>query len=57
VDEKFWRGNGKENFFRVCLVGWGRRKINGGARVFSLELTKKFSLQNEEKLKRENETA
>ena len=35
MDGKFWRENGKENFFGVCLIGWGRRKINGGAQVFS----------------------
>ena len=28
MGEKFWRENGKENFFGVCLVGWGGRKIN-----------------------------
>ena len=35
MDEKLWRENGKENFFEVCLVWWGRRKINNEARVFS----------------------
>ena len=29
VDENFWRENEKENFFRVFLVGWRGRKING----------------------------
>ena len=41
MDEKFWRENGKENFFGVCLVGWGRKKINGGAQVFSLRTNQK----------------
>ena len=36
MDEKHERKNGKENFFGVCLVGWGGRKINNGAYVFSL---------------------
>ena len=35
VDGKFWRENVKKNFFGVCLVGWGGRKINDGAWVFS----------------------
>ena len=35
VDGKLWRENREENFFGVCLVGWRRRKINGGAQVFS----------------------
>ena len=26
-----------KNFFRVCLVSWGGRKINGGAWMFSLQ--------------------
>ena len=29
MDESLWRENGKENFFKMCLVGWGGRKING----------------------------
>ena len=37
MDGKLWKENGKENFFGVCLVGWGGRKINGGTRVFSLK--------------------
>ena len=50
-DEKLWRENRKENVFRVYLVGWGERKINGGEQVsgsFLLGPTKKF-LQNGEK--------
>ena len=36
MDGKFWRENGKENFFGICLVGWERGKINGeAAQVFS----------------------
>ena len=35
MDGKLWKENEKENIFRVCLVGWGERKINGGARMFS----------------------
>ena len=35
MDGKFWRENRKENFFEVCLVRWGGRKINGGIQVFS----------------------
>ena len=41
MDEKFWRENGKENFFEVCLIGWRRRKINDGAQVFSLQANQK----------------
>ena len=29
MNGKLWRENGNENFFGVCLVGWGGRKING----------------------------
>ena len=29
IDGKLWRKNReKKNFFRVCLIGWRRRKIN-----------------------------
>jgi len=35
MDGKLWRENGKENFFEVCLVGWGGKKINCGPQVFS----------------------
>ena len=45
-DEKLWRENRKENVFRVCLVGWGERKINGRERVprsFLLGPPKNFS--------------
>ena len=39
--KKFWRENGKENYFEVYLVGWRGRKINnGGLDVFSLGLPK-----------------
>ena len=31
MDGKLLRENRKKNFFGVCLVGWGGRKINGGA--------------------------
>ena len=34
-DEKFWRENGRENFFIMCLVGYGRKKKNSRAQVFS----------------------
>ena len=37
VDGKIWRENMNKNFFRVCLVSWGGRKINGGAWMFSLQ--------------------
>ena len=36
VDEKLLKENGKENFFGVCLVGWGGRKIDNRTQVFSL---------------------
>ena len=32
---------GKKTFFGVCLVGWGGRKINGGAQVFSSQTHQK----------------
>ena len=35
VDRKLWRENRKENFFGMCLVGWGGKKINCRAQVFS----------------------
>ena len=44
-DKKLWRENRKENVFRVCLVGWGERKINSRERVlgcFLLGPTKNF---------------
>ena len=44
-DGKLWRENRKENVFRVCLVGWRERKINGGEWVpgcFLFRPTKKF---------------
>ena len=51
VDEKLWKENRKENFFRVCLVGWRGRKINGGAQVFfSLGSPKCFLPKMERKL-------
>ena len=31
MDGKLWRENRKGNFFRLCLVGWGEKKINDGA--------------------------
>ena len=31
MNGKLWRENEKENFFKVCLIGWRGRKINGGA--------------------------
>ena len=54
MDGKLWRENRKENFFVVCLVGWRERKINGGTHVFFFRPTKKFSLQNKEKIKGKN---
>ena len=42
VDEKLWKENVKKNFFGVCLVGWGERKINGRARVFSPQAHQKL---------------
>ena len=30
MDETFWRENREKNFFRVYLVEWRGRKINGG---------------------------
>ena len=33
--ENFGEKMGNWNFFWVCLVGWGGRKINGGVQVFS----------------------
>ena len=51
MDEKLWKENRKENFFRVCLVGWRERKINGGAQVFfSLGPPKCFLPKMERKL-------
>ena len=31
MDGKLWGENRKKNFFELYLVGWGGRKINGGA--------------------------
>ena len=52
MDGKFWRENGNENFFRVYLVRWEEREINGRVGCFLPEPTKKFSLQNGEKTDR-----
>ena len=41
VDGKLWRENGKENFFKVCLVRWGGRKINGRIWMFSFRTYQK----------------
>ena len=35
MDGKLWRENRKENFFGMCLVEWGGRKISNGIQVFS----------------------
>ena len=48
VEGKLSRENEKGNFFGVCLVGWGGRKINS---VFSLS-SPKSSPQNGEKTRR-----
>ena len=46
VDRKFWKANGKENFFEVCLIRWGERKINSSIQVFSpIAYQKVFSLK------------
>ena len=41
MDGKFWRENKKENIFRLRLVGWEEKKINGGAQVFSPQVHQK----------------
>ena len=51
VDVKLWKENRKKNCYRVCLVGWRGRKINGGAQVFfSLGPPKCFLPKMERKL-------
>ena len=56
VDGKFQRENAKENFFGVCLVRWGGRKINGEVRMFFPQAYQKsFLPKMERKLKEENE--
>ena len=35
MDRKLWRENRNENFFGVCLVEQGGRKINSGVQVIS----------------------
>ena len=49
MDGKFWRENGKENFFGGCLVGGGKRKIGGGLGVFSPDSPKCFLSKMERK--------
>ena len=35
MNRKLWKKkNRKENFFKVCLAGWGEKKINNGTQVF-----------------------
>ena len=53
MDKKFWRANGKENFLKVCLIGWKERKINGEIKVFSLIVYQKKFSKIERKLKKE----
>ena len=55
VNKKLWKKNRKINFFRVCLVEWGERKINCGPMCFLSVPIKKFSPKNWEKTRRENE--
>ena len=45
VDGKLLRENGKENFFGVCLVGWGGMKIDSRAWVFSPQTHQKVFSQ------------
>ena len=49
--ENFGEKMGKKTFFEVYLVGWGGRKINCKAQVFSLQ---NFLPKIERKLKGEN---
>ena len=42
MGRKLWRENGNANFFVMCLVGWGGRKINGGVQLFSSMTHKKI---------------
>ena len=55
---KFWRENGKENFF-WSVFGWVRRKENKwwGPSVFFPDPPKSFLPKMERKLKGENGTA
>ena len=53
VDEKFWRENRKENIFRLRLVGWEGKKINGGIQVFSPGYTESFFPKIKRKLSRD----
>ena len=41
MDGKFWRKNKKGNFFRLCLVKWGERKMKDGAQMSSLQAHQK----------------
>ena len=34
--ENFGKKNRKKNFFKVCLAGWGEKKINNETQVFFL---------------------
>ena len=45
VDGKLLRENGKENFFGVCLVGWGGMKKNSRALLFSPQAHQKVFSQ------------
>ena len=38
MDGKLWRENRKRNFFGVCLVMWGEKKINNGVQVFFIHV-------------------
>jgi len=49
MDRKLWKENRKGNFFGVCLVEWGGRKINC---VFSLGSPKNFLSKMRRKLRR-----
>ena len=51
--ERKWEGK----HFLVCLVGWGERKINGGARVFFSWANQKVLPKIKRKLKGENGAA
>ena len=52
--ENFGKKIGKKNFFGVCLVGWGRKKINCRVQVFSPQTHQKIFSKMEKKLGRGN---
>ena len=58
MDGKLEKENGRENFFRVCLVGLGRKENKWwGLGVFSPSPSKSFLPKMKRKLKCEKEAA